>query len=124
MTLRFFLPSLTGFLPITERSDVLFSYTMPAGRVLANDECLKEMPLLLKKLREPYTETSYDEIDLSEINSKFQFQHKYYTIQALVKELNTAMETTPYLMLLRLTAQRAYLTKLHIFAPRSRPNMG
>ena len=90
-----FSSSLTGFLPITERSDVLFSYTMPAGRVLANDECLKEMPLLLKKLREPYTETSYDEIDLSEINSKFQFQHKYYTIQALVKELNTAMENHP-----------------------------
>ena len=90
-----FSSSLTGFLPITERSDVLFSYTMPAGRVLANDECLKEMPLLLKKLREPYTETSYDETDLSETNSKFQFQHKYYTIQALVKELNTAMENHP-----------------------------
>ena len=90
-----FSSSLTGFLPITERSDVLFSYIMPAGRVLTNDESLKEMPLLLKKLREPYTETSYDETDLSETNSKFQFQHKYYTIQALVKELNTAMENHP-----------------------------
>ena len=90
-----FSSSLTGFLPITERSDVLFSYIMPAGRVLTNDESLKEMPLLLKKLRKPYTETSYDETDLSETNSKFQFQHKYYTIQALVKELNTAMENHP-----------------------------
>lgn len=87
-----FSSSLSGYLSIAEQSDILFSYTMPLGRVLTNDECLKEMPLLLKKARKSYTNTSYDESDLSEINSKFQLQHKYYTIQDLIKELTVAME--------------------------------
>ena len=90
-----FSSSLTGCLPIVERSDVLFSYTMPVGRILTNDECLKEMPLLLKKFRESCTKASYNGTDLSEINSKFQLQHKYYTIHFLIKELNVAMENHP-----------------------------
>ena len=87
-----FSASLSGCLPITDQSDILFSYTMPMGKVLAHDECLKEMPLLLKKFRESYTITSYGKSDLLEINSKFQAQHKYYTMQTLIKELTAAIE--------------------------------
>lgn len=90
-----FSSSLSGCLQINEQSDVLFSYTMPVGRVLSNDECLKEMPLLLKKFRESHTNKSYGEDDLLNINSAFQAQHKYYTIKVLVKELTAAMENCP-----------------------------
>lgn len=90
-----FSASLSGCLPITDQSDILFSYTMPMGKVLAHDECLKEMPLLLKKFRESYTITSYGKSDLLEINSKFQAQHKYYTMQTLIKELTAAIENYP-----------------------------
>lgn len=87
-----FSASLPACLPITAQSDVLFSYTMPAGRVLTDDECLKEMPLLLKKIRESSINTLYEKSDLLAINSKFQLQHKYYTIQALIEELTAAIK--------------------------------
>lgn len=87
-----FSASLSGCLPITGQTDELFLYTLPEGRVLNNCECLKEMPLLLKKFRESHMNTSYDVSDLEKISNEFQLQHKYYTIHSLIKELTAAIK--------------------------------
>ena len=83
-------------MPILARSDTLFSYILPEGRVLTPDECITQIPLVLKNLRA--TQINLDEIVFSDtkecfvkINSNFQLQHKYYSLNLFIGELYDAI---------------------------------
>lgn len=87
-------------LPILARSDTLFSYMLPKGRVLTPSECITQMPLVLKHLRT--TQINLDEVVFSDtreyftkINSNFQPQHKYYSLNLLIGELSDAISNNP-----------------------------
>lgn len=83
-------------MPILAQSDNLFSYMLPKGRVLTPDECISQMSLVLKCLRT--TQINLDEIVFSDtkecfrkINSSFQPQHKYYSLNLSISELYDAI---------------------------------
>lgn len=95
-----FSSSLSICLPISARSDTLFSYMLPEGRVLTPDECIVQMPLILRYLRA--TQINLDEIVFSDtkecfvkINSNFQPQHKYYSLNLFIGELYDAISNNP-----------------------------
>lgn len=89
-------------MPILARSDTLFSYILPKGRVLTPDECIAQMPLVLKYLRA--TQINLDEMVFSDtkeyfvkINRNFQPQHKYYSLKLFISELYDAIRKNPIL---------------------------
>lgn len=84
-------------LPIYQKSDIYFSYSMPKARKLTSAECMRHMREVLDQFQAETASTllsfgPFSNLNFETINKNIQSQHKYYTIHLMLSELFHVVE--------------------------------